>query len=75
MADPEFPVVGRQPRRGADSRDGYVSKNLYVETKQSGPLWVGVGGWSWGVGGGSGGSGAPWIRQCAQVMIEDKIHR
>ena len=38
VADPGFPVGGRQPRGvgGADSRGGYVSKILYVETKESG---------------------------------------
>ena len=35
MADPGFPVGG-----GTDSQGGYVSKILlYVETKESGPLW------------------------------------
>ena len=39
MADPGFPVGGRGPRMGGvDSRGGYVSKILYVETKESGPL-------------------------------------
>ena len=39
MADPGFPVGGRQPRRGgANSRGGYVSKKLYVKTKELGPL-------------------------------------
>ena len=39
MADPGFPVGGgRGPRRGVDPRGGYVSKILYVETKESGPL-------------------------------------
>ena len=39
MADPGFPVGGRQPRRGgANSQGGYVSKNLYVKMKESGPL-------------------------------------
>ena len=39
VADPGFPVGGHQPRGGAaNSRGGYVSKNLYVETKESGPL-------------------------------------
>ena len=38
VADPGFPVGGRRPRRGgANSRDGYVSKNLYVKMKESGP--------------------------------------
>ena len=40
VADPEFPVEGARPRTGggADSQGGYVSKILYVETKESGPL-------------------------------------
>ena len=39
MADLGFPVGGRGPRRrGMDSRGGYVSKILYVRTKESGPL-------------------------------------
>ena len=39
MADPGFPVGGRRPRRRSiDSRGGYISKILYVETKESGPL-------------------------------------
>ena len=43
VADPGFPVGGRGPRRGAvDSRGGYVSKILYVKTKESGPLGGGV---------------------------------
>ena len=34
-----FPVVERGPRRGSvDSRGGYISKILYVKTKESGPL-------------------------------------
>ena len=37
--DPGFPVGGCQPRRGGtNSRGGYVSKILYVKTKESGPL-------------------------------------
>ena len=39
VADPGFPVGGRRPYRGgANSRGGYVSKNLYVKTKESGPV-------------------------------------
>ena len=40
VTDPGFPVGGRGPRRGGgvDSRGGYVSKILYVETKESRPL-------------------------------------
>ena len=39
VADPGFTVGGRRPRRGAaDSRSGYVSKILYVETKESGHI-------------------------------------
>ena len=34
MADPGFSVGGG----GVDSRDSYVSKILYVEMKESGPL-------------------------------------
>ena len=38
-ADPGFSIGGRQPHRGgANSRGGYVSKILYVKTKESGPL-------------------------------------
>ena len=34
---------GRGPRRGSvDSRGGYVSKILYVKTKELGPLGVGA---------------------------------
>ena len=52
VSDPGFPVGGRRPRGGdANSRGGYVSKNLYVKTKESGPL-------------GARTDGAPWIRQC-----------
>ena len=39
VPDPGFPVGGRGPRkRGVDSRGSYVSKILYVKTKESGPL-------------------------------------
>ena len=40
MADPGFPVGGRGPPTGGgvDSRGGYVSKILYVKTKELGPL-------------------------------------
>ena len=38
VADAGFPVGGRGPRRGVDSWGGYVSKILYVKTKESGPL-------------------------------------
>ena len=40
VADPGFPVGGgRGPRRGSmDSQGGYISKILYVKTKESGPL-------------------------------------
>ena len=39
VTDPGFPMGGRGPRRGGvDFRGGYVSKILYVETKESGPL-------------------------------------
>ena len=39
MTDPGFPVGGRQPRSGgANSRGSYISKDLYVKTKESGPL-------------------------------------
>ena len=39
LADPGFPVRGRQPRRGGiDSQGGYFLKILYVHTKESGPL-------------------------------------
>ena len=39
VADPGFPLGGRGPRKGGmDSQGGYVSKILYVETKESGPL-------------------------------------
>ena len=45
VADPGFPVGGRRPRRGgANSRGGYVSKNLYVKMKESGPVGGGTGG-------------------------------
>ena len=41
MADPGFPVGGRGPHRGGlGSRGGYVSKILYVSTKESGPFGV-----------------------------------
>ena len=40
----DFPKGGRQPQRGAaNSRGGYVSKNLYVKTKESGPGGGGAG--------------------------------
>ena len=40
VADPEFSVGAvRGPRRGGvDSQGGYVSSNLYVKMKESGPL-------------------------------------
>ena len=38
MADPGFPIGGADFVGGANSRGGYVSKNLYVKTKESGPL-------------------------------------
>ena len=41
VADPGFPVGGHRPHGGGggvDSRGGYVSKILYVETKESRPL-------------------------------------
>ena len=45
VADPGFPVRvggGLQPRRGrANPRRACISKNLYVETKESRPLGVG----------------------------------
>ena len=41
---------GHRPRRGgANSRGGYVSKNLYVKTKESGPV-------------GGAPTAPPWIR-------------
>ena len=42
MADPGFPVGGREPRKGGvDSRGGYVSKILYVQNER---MWTLVGG-------------------------------
>ena len=39
VAEPGFPVGGRGPRRGAmDPRGGYVSKNLHVKMRESGPV-------------------------------------
>ena len=39
VADPGFPVGGVDlVREGVDSRGGYVSKILYVKTKESRPL-------------------------------------
>ena len=39
VADPGFPVGGHGPRRGdMDSRGSCVSSNLYVKTKELGPL-------------------------------------
>ena len=39
VADPGFPVGGRGPRRGGvDPRGGYITKILYVKTKESGPV-------------------------------------
>ena len=42
MADPGFPVGGGVAvdlvGGGVDSRGGYISKILYVKTKESGPL-------------------------------------
>ena len=39
MADPGFPVGERGPHRGpVDSRGGYISQILCVETEESGPL-------------------------------------
>ena len=37
VADPGFSVGGAHLVGGADSRGGYVSKNLYVYVKESGP--------------------------------------
>ena len=37
MVDPGFPI-GSVDIMGGDSQGGYVSKILYVETKESGPL-------------------------------------
>ena len=34
VADPGFPLGGG----GANSRGGYILKNLYVKTKESGPV-------------------------------------
>ena len=43
VADPGFPVGGGVDFvGGVDSRGGYVSKILYVKTKELGPLWGGV---------------------------------
>ena len=53
VADLGFPVGGRRPRRGgANSRGSYVLKNLYVKTKESGPI------------GGARTGGTPWNRHC-----------
>ena len=39
VADPGFPIGGCQPHRGGtNSRGGFISKILYVKTKESGPL-------------------------------------
>ena len=39
MADPGFPIAGGGVDLiGVDSRGSYISKILYVETKESGPL-------------------------------------
>ena len=39
VADPGFPVGGCQPcGEGADSWGSYISKIVYVETKESGSL-------------------------------------
>ena len=38
MADPEFPVGGVDLVGGADPRGSYISKILYVKTKESGTL-------------------------------------
>ena len=37
VADPGFPVGGHQPRRGPSSPTAYISKNLCIEIKESGP--------------------------------------
>ena len=47
----DFPWEGADLMGGANSRGGYVSKNLYVKTKESGPLG---GAHQWRL---------PWIRQ------------
>ena len=40
VADQGFPIGGRQPRIdwGANSQGNYISKILFVKTKESGPL-------------------------------------
>ena len=38
VADPRFPVGGVDLIGGVDSRGNYVSKILYVKTKESGAL-------------------------------------
>ena len=57
VADPGFPVVG-----GVDSRGGYVSKILYVETKVSGPLE------GRGAAPGTPPPNPPMVRLCPQTM-------
>ena len=44
MADPGFPVGGVDlvGGGGVDSQGGYISNNLYVKMKRSGPLGGGV---------------------------------
>ena len=38
VADPGFPIGGANLIGGVNSRRGYISKNLYIEMKESGPL-------------------------------------
>ena len=38
VADPGFPVGGRRLEGDANSQGGYISKILYVEMKESGPI-------------------------------------
>ena len=43
-ADPGFPIGGHRTRGGGvDSWGSYVSKSLYVETTESGPLGASTG--------------------------------